>query len=83
MSAIRFPDRFRLEKLRREHRRREFRTGQEPVENWLATRALQQQEKPLSVARVLLDEGGAIAGCYTLATGQVDSSDLPTEWIRR
>jgi GNAT superfamily N-acetyltransferase len=83
MSAVRFPDGFRLERLRKEHRRREFRTGQEQVDDWLATKALQHQEKHLSVTRVLLDEGGAIAGYYTLASGQVDFSELPAEVIRR
>src|SRR5262249_44821036 len=41
------------------------------------------QEKHLSVTRVLLDEGGAIAGYYTLATGQVDFGDLPAEIAKR
>ena len=37
----------------------------------------------LSVSRVLLDDAGAIAGFYTLATGQVDFSDLPPEETKR
>jgi GNAT superfamily N-acetyltransferase len=83
VSVVRFPDGFRLEMLRKEHPRRTFRSGQEQVDDWLATRAHQHQEKHLSVTRVLLDEGGVIAGYYTLATGQVDFSDLPAEIIRR
>ena len=31
------------------------------------------------MTKVLLDEMGAIAGYFTLATGQVDFGDLPTE----
>jgi GNAT superfamily N-acetyltransferase len=49
------------------------------VENWLATKALQHQEKHLSSTKVLPDEEGAIVGYYTLATGLVDFSDLPAE----
>ncbi len=83
MNAVRFPDGFRLEILRKDHPRRDLRSGQEQVDGWLATRALQHQEKHLSVTRVLLDEGDTIAGYYTLATGQVDFSDLPPEIARR
>jgi len=68
-----------LEPLCREHPRRKFVCGEEKVENWLATKALQQQEKHLSATKVLLDEGGGIVGYYTLATGQVDFGDLPAE----
>ncbi len=82
MNGVRFPDGFRLETLRREHPRRSFRSGEAPVNHWLATRALQNQEKHLSVTRALLDLEGEIAGYYTLATGQVDFSDLPAEVVR-
>ncbi len=82
MNGVRFPDGFRLAGLRREHPRRAFRCGQAKVDDWLATKALQHQDKHLSVTRVLLDEPGAIAGYYTLATGQVDFGDLPAEVAR-
>jgi GNAT superfamily N-acetyltransferase len=49
------------------------------VDDWLATKALQHQEKKLSVTRVLLDSADNIAGFYTLASGQVNFSDLPLE----
>src|SRR5205085_4713564 len=39
--------------------------------------------KHLSVTKVLLDESGSIAGYYTLATGQVDFTDLPAEVARQ
>ncbi len=45
--------------------------------------AWQHQKKHLSVTKVLLDADGAIAGYYTLATGQVDFSDLPVDVARR
>ena len=83
MSGVWFPDGFHLEALRREHPRRRFRCGQKRVDEWLATKALQHQEKHLSVTKLLLDEAEAIAGYYTLATGQVDFRDLPAEAARR
>jgi GNAT superfamily N-acetyltransferase len=44
---------------------------------------LQNQDKHLAVTKVLTDPAGAIVGFYTLATAQVDFSDLPPELIRR
>ena len=83
MSGVRFPEGYRLEALRRDHPRRKFRSGQEQVDDWLATKALQHQDKHLSVTKVLLDGEKAIAGYFTLATGQVDFSDLPPVTVRR
>jgi GNAT superfamily N-acetyltransferase len=83
LSEIRFPDGFRIEPLRRDHPRATFRSGQAEVDIWLATKALQNQEKHLSATRVLLDERSTLAGYYTLATGEVDFSDLPPETVRR
>lgn len=83
MREVIFPTGFRLERLRREHQRRLFRCGQERVDDWLTTKALQNQEKQLSATKVLLDANGAIAGYYTLAMGQVDCSDLPSEMTKR
>ncbi len=83
MKGVAFPSGFRLERLGRGHPRRSFRSGEELVDNWLAAKALQNQEKRLSVTKVLLDENGSIAGYYTLATGQVDFGDLPAEVAKR
>ena len=60
-----------------------FQSGQGQVDDWLATKAFQHQEKRLSVTRVLIDDDGSVAGYFTLATGQVDFSDLPAEIVRR
>jgi GNAT superfamily N-acetyltransferase len=79
VSAAPFPDGFRLDRLQRSHPRKAFRSGLAEVDDWLARNALQNQDKHLSATRVLLDPAGAIAGYYTLATGQVDFSDLPPE----
>ncbi len=83
MNAIRLPQGFRLEHLRRAHPRRRFRCGEDRVDAWLTSKALQHQEKHLSVTRVLLEPSGGIAGYYTLATGQVDFAELPADLARR
>jgi GNAT superfamily N-acetyltransferase len=83
MSGVPFPVGCRLERLRRGHARKDFHCGEKEVDDWLASKALQHQEKHLSVTKVLLDEAGAIAGYYTLATGQVDFGDLPAEVAKR
>jgi GNAT superfamily N-acetyltransferase len=83
VNGVRFPEGFQLEALRRQHSRQAFRCGEAKVDDWLASKALQNQEKHLSVTKVLLDEAGAMAGYYTLATGQVDFGDLPPEVTKR
>jgi ribosomal protein S18 acetylase RimI-like enzyme len=77
MNGVQLPEGYHFGRLAREHRRKAFTCGQEPVDDWLHSKALQQQEKRLSVTKILLDKEGAIAGYYTLATGQVDFGDLP------
>jgi GNAT superfamily N-acetyltransferase len=83
VNGVRLPDGYRLETLRGNHPRKRFRCGETAVDDWLATKALQNQEKHLSVTKVLLDEAAAIAGYYTLASGQVDFGDLPAEMTKR
>jgi ribosomal protein S18 acetylase RimI-like enzyme len=79
MNGVRFPDGYRLETLTKTHSRKVFASGQSSVDDWLKTKALQQQVKRLSSTRVLLDANGTAAGYYTLATGQVDFEALPPE----
>jgi GNAT superfamily N-acetyltransferase len=79
VNGILFPAGFRLERLQRGHPRHRFRCGRPAVDQWLATKAIQHQAKHLSVTKVLTDKAGVIAGYYTLATGQIDFSDLPAE----
>lgn len=83
MSGVTFPQDFELEPLQRNHPRRHFDCGQSEVTDWLRTKALQHQEKRLSATKVLINPDGAIAGFYTLATGQVDFGDLPSELARK
>jgi len=79
VSGVKFPEGYQLEPLRRDHPRKTFSSGEAKVDNWLATKALQNQEKHLASTKVLLDDAGGIAGFYTLTTGQVDFKDLPDE----
>lgn len=83
MNGVLFPQGFQLEPLQKSHARRPFDCGQGAVNDWLRTNALQHQEKRRSATKVLLDGNGAIAGFYTLATGQVDFADLPSDLIRK
>ena len=83
MSDVLFPEGLTLETLRRGHPRKRFVSGQTKVDDWLKTKALQQQEKRLSATKVLVDSAGEIAGYYTLAIGQVDFGDLPAQIARQ
>jgi GNAT superfamily N-acetyltransferase len=49
------------------------------VDDWLARRALQNQEKHLSVTHALIAEDDTLAGYYTIATGQIDFGALPPD----
>jgi len=80
---IRLPAGSELVPLNRSYPRKAFRSGQPQVDDWLWTKALQQQEKHLSVTRVLLDSAGSIVGYYTVAPGQVDYADLPAELVKK
>jgi len=77
LSGVQFPTGWRIEMLTKSHNRRGFRSGQEVVDRWLQQSALQSQNKQLTTTKVLLDEKGKIVGYYSLATSQVDFSDLP------
>jgi ribosomal protein S18 acetylase RimI-like enzyme len=83
VSEVVLPQGFSLEPLHRSHQRRLFDCGQSEVNDWLHTKALQHQDKRLSATKVLLNRDIAIAGFYTLATGQVDFGDLPSELARK
>jgi GNAT superfamily N-acetyltransferase len=80
---VRFPEGFRVEPLPKGHPRSAFRSGQPRVDDWLASKALQNQDKHLSATKVLVASDDMIAGFYTLATAQVAFDDLPLKLIRR
>jgi GNAT superfamily N-acetyltransferase len=83
VSGVPIPVGFQFERLARTHSRKAFASGHAQVDDWLHAKALQNQQKHLSVTKVLVDADGAIAGYYTLATGQVDFSDLPLELAKK
>jgi len=83
VNAVTWPTGWRLESLTKSHRRRDFISGQIQVDDWLHTKALQNQSKHLSITKVLIDDAEVLAGYYTLATGQVDFSDLPAEIVKK
>lgn len=79
MSGVRYPEGWRVELLTRTHNRKAFESGQEKVDAWLKKMALQSQNKHLSSTKVLLNADSQLIGYYTLATSQVDFSDLPAD----
>jgi GNAT superfamily N-acetyltransferase len=83
VNAVRFPAGYHLERLMKAHPRRAFSSGNAKVDDWLHAQAFQSQEKHLSVTKLLLDDVGSIAGYFTLATGQVDFGDLPTDVAKK
>jgi GNAT superfamily N-acetyltransferase len=83
VNNVRFPAGHKLERLRRDHPRRKFHSGHKLVDDWIATKALQNQSKHLSATKVLLDAAGTIVGFYTLAPAQIDFGDLPADLARR
>ncbi len=83
MNALAFPSGYRIERIGKSHPRQSFSSGQPAVDDWLRTKALQNQDKRLSVTRILLDESGAIAGFYTLVICQVDFGNLPPDETKK
>ena len=83
MKDVRLLPGAQLTLLSRQHPRRKFDSGQPLVDDWLRTKALQQQEKHLSVTKVLLDAAGSILGYYTVAPGQADYLEWPGELTKR
>jgi GNAT superfamily N-acetyltransferase len=83
VSAATFPEGYRLERLARHHPRKTFASGQDQVDNWLKSKALQNQEKHLSATKVLIAPTGTLAGYFTLATGEVDFGELPSAMAKK
>ena len=83
MRGVQFPSGWRIEILTKSHNRRGFSSGQSKVDDWLRRSALQSQNKHLSTTKVLQNEDDSIVGFYTLATSQVDFSDLPVDVTKK
>jgi GNAT superfamily N-acetyltransferase len=78
VSGVQFPANWVIENLAKAHNRKRFKSGNDQVDRWFRTSALQSQSKHLTNTKILLDQERAIVGYYTLATSQVDFSDLPS-----
>jgi GNAT superfamily N-acetyltransferase len=72
-----------FERLRKAHPRHSFKSGEKLVDDWLATKSLQHQEKRLSVTTVLVGGDGPLWGFYTLTIAQIDFTDLPSHIVKR
>ena len=83
MNGASIPNGYRLEHLSRDHPRKQFTCGETRVDDWIWTKALQNQEKHLSATKVLLDSSSAIAGFYTLAMSEVEFDAAPDDVRRR
>ena len=83
MDGVQFPPGWRIEILAKTHNRRAFGSRQPKVDQWLKRSALQSQNKHLTTTKVLLDKADSIVGFYTLATAQVDFSDLPADETKK
>ena len=79
MSGVVLPPGWRVEPLAKSHDRKKFHSGQPDVDHWFRATAFQSQRKKLTVTKVLLDDTDDVIGYYTLATSQVDFSDLPND----
>lgn len=83
MTFVRWPEGFSIERLEKRHKRTALHSGVDVVDKWLKKRARQAQDKHMATTRVLVEEPGIIAGFYTLAMGQVNFDELPSEMARR
>ena len=63
--------------LTREHRRKQFRSGDARVDAWLIHKALGSMAKNTSTTRVLARTDGMVVGYYTLANTALDVSLVP------
>lgn len=83
MTGVAYPAGWKIELLSKTHRRKPFCSGQPEVDAWLHSNALQSQSKHLTATKILVDSTSTVAGFYTLATSQVDFSDLPPTIVKR
>ena len=79
MNGVQFPENWTIECLSKPHERKGFESGNAEVDRWLSQKALQSQSKHLTNTKVLLNDFRTIVGYYTLATSQVDFSNLPQQ----
>jgi GNAT superfamily N-acetyltransferase len=69
---------FRIEPLSPEHDRRGFSCGVADLDKYLRERAGQDAKRHVATAFVLLEDGSAVLGYYTLAQQAISIEDLPS-----
>ena len=75
---------FRIEPLSSTHNRQAFSCGTEALDQYIKKQAGQDVRRRAAACFVAVDqEGGALAGYYTLSAGGVPLPDLPDELTKR
>jgi ribosomal protein S18 acetylase RimI-like enzyme len=69
--------------LAREHDRKAFSSGVEPLDRYLRELAFQDIKRRVAGCFVALDDDGAIAGFYTLAATHVPMNALPADVVKQ
>lgn len=77
------PDGLRVEVLSGNHDRSRFDCGVAALNEYIRTRAGQDQKRRVSVVNVALDSDGALAGYYTLSAISIVPTELPGELVRK
>jgi len=73
---------YRIEPLG-SHDRSAFSCGVEPLDRYIRVQAGQDTRKRVSSCFVLTDDGGSLAGYYTLSATSIALADLPPELAKR
>lgn len=73
---------YRIEKLRRDHHRATFTSGDSAMDRWVRQYAYQNMKSDVSVVYVLVKtiDPLEVIGFYTLSAATVELEDLPPEW---
>ena len=75
---------YRIEKLRREHSRALFSSGDPELDRWFHQYAYQNMKRGVSVVYVLIDkiQPLEVIGFYTLSAATIELGHVPAEWIK-
>ena len=67
----------------KKHQRKNFCSGNDPLDEYLKKRLSQGVKKGLVKAYVLADEAGEVVGYYTLSSASVSWSDMPEDVAKK
>ncbi len=75
---------YRIEKLRRDHHRATFASGDSAMDRWMHQYAYQNMKSGVSVVYVLVEAAHPlqVMGFYTLSAATVELANLPPEWMK-